>query len=542
MNFLKRLLTAPLIVVFILVIFTVPITQAIVELRKGKSVQALDLLEDLTITPFRNANAAYDLACRASLYTDSLAVKHVSTDSSQKSSDLLVDDAITNVEDLKKTVISKNRYITTDSLIPAVFRLDTLAARLARFATKLHAGAPAVEIAVDVSAMRAATDMLIKEYPKRSIIALPLLAIGGWRYILWNDRYLRPYEKELENSSAFAIAGRPLMQFLRYLLFRDLGEKGVLGTRGWFFYRPDVDFLVKPDVLDPRSIMVDPNDKKISEDPLRAIVRFKTQLQSAGIDLLMVIMPGKPSIYPDLLARGITVSAAGSISHSQRMMNDLRQAGVDVLDLFGPFAKERLRDAEAGDSLYLREDTHWKGRAVRLAARLLAERIKQYPWYRPGSTEYAVDSVTVDRIGDVAVMTTLPAEKVHRFYGGFIPEKTKCYQVYHITRDASGAVSERSLYKDDYRNSQVLLLGDSFSRIYQTDEPKSAGWIAHLAFELSQPIASLVNDGGASTLVRQSLARNPKLLKGKKLVIWEVVERDFRFGEDGWKDVAIAMQ
>ena len=56
-------------------------------------------------------------------------------------------------------------------------------------------------------------------------------------------------------------------------------------------------------------------------------------------------------------------------------------------------------------------------------------------------------------------------------------------------------------------------------------------------FDLSQPIASLVNDGGASTLVRRSLARNPRLLKGKKLVIWEVVERDFRFGEEGWKDV-----
>ena len=542
MNFLKRLLTAPLIVVFILVIFAVPITQAIVELHRGKGVQALDLLEDLMITPFRNANAMHDLACRASLYTDSLAAMHASADSSRESDDLLIDDAIANVEDLKKAVITRNRYITTDSLIPAVFRLDTLAARLARLSAELHAGAPPAAIVADVTVMRAATDMLMHEYPKRSIITLPLLAIGGWRYILWNDRYLRPYENELENSSVFAIAGRPVMQFLRYVLFRDLGDKGVLGTRGWFFYRPDVDFLVKPDVLDPRSIMVDPNDKKISVDPLGAIVRFKTQLQSAGIDLLMVIMPGKPSIYPDLLSQSIPVSAAGVLSHSQRMMNDLRQAGVEVLDLFGPFANERLHDAEAGDSLYLREDTHWKGRAVRLAARLLAGRIKQYPWYRPGSTEYAIDSVTVDRIGDVAVMTTLPAEKVRRFYGGFIPEKTRCYQVYRITRDSSGAVSERSLYKDDYRNSQVLLLGDSFSRIYQTDEPGSAGWIAHLAFELSQPIASLVNDGGASTLVRQSLARNPKLLKGKKLVVWEVVERDFRFGEDGWKNVAIAMQ
>jgi hypothetical protein len=541
MNFLKRLLSAPLIVVFIVVIFAIPVTQAIVELRKGKSVQAFDLIVDLTVTPYRNATTMHDLAVTASRYTDSLAAVSSSPDSSQ-SSDLLVDAAIATVEDLKKAIITKNRHIVTDSQIPAVFRLDSLSARLTAFGAQLHAGAPAADLAASIAALRTATDSLRRDYPKRSLFSLPILAIGGWRYILWNDHYLRPYEKELENSSVFATAGRPRMQYFRYMLFRDLGDKGVLGTRNWFYYRPDVDFLVKPDVRDPRSIAVDPNDKPLGDDPLAAIVRFKARLQTAGIDLLMVIMPGKPSIYPDLLTGGISADAAGSLSHSLRMISALRGAGVEVLDLFGPFAQERLRDAQENDSLYLHEDTHWKGRAVRLAARLLADRIKQYPWYRPGSTEYAIDSVSVDRTGDVAVMTTLSAQAVRRFYGGFTPEKTMCYQVYRITRSATGAVSERSLYKDDFRSSQILLLGDSFSRIYQTDEPRSAGWIAHCAFDLSQPIASLVNDGGASTLVRRSLARNPKLLVGKNLVVWEVVERDFRFGEEGWKDVNITIQ
>jgi hypothetical protein len=51
----------------------------------------------------------------------------------------------------------------------------------------------------------------------------------------------------------------------------------------------------------------------------------------------------------------------------------------------------------------------------------------------------------------------------------------------------------------------------------------------------------VVNDGGASTLARRSLARRIGLLKGKKLVVWEIVERDFRFGDDGWKDVALGV-
>jgi hypothetical protein len=83
------------------------------------------------------------------------------------------------------------------------------------------------------------------------------------------------------------------------------------------------------------------------------------------------------------------------------------------------------------------------------------------------------------------------------------------------------------------------VLGDSFSRIYQTDEPRSAGWISHLAKELGQPLASIVNDGGASTLVRKTLERKSSVLRGKKLVIWEIVERDFRYGADGWKNVKL---
>jgi hypothetical protein len=170
----------------------------------------------------------------------------------------------------------------------------------------------------------------------------------------------------------------------------------------------------------------------------------------------------------------------------------------------------------------------------------VAQRIKDYPWYRQGESEFAVDSIFVDRTGDVAVMTTLPLDKMRARSVSFAPEKTKCYQVYRVVHDEAGNQTGRTLYKDDFKNSPILLLGDSFSRIYQTDEPRGAGWIAHLALELSQPIASVVNDGGASTLVRYSLARRPNLLKGKKLVVWEIVERDFRYGDEGWKDVPLA--
>ncbi len=89
------------------------------------------------------------------------------------------------------------------------------------------------------------------------------------------------------------------------------------------------------------------------------------------------------------------------------------------------------------------------------------------------------------------------------------------------------------------RNPSVLILGDSFLRIYEEDEPESAGFIAHVARELGQPLTSIVNDGGASTMVRQELARRPTLLLNKRLVIWEFAERDIRYGTEGWRIVPL---
>ena len=89
-------------------------------------------------------------------------------------------------------------------------------------------------------------------------------------------------------------------------------------------------------------------------------------------------------------------------------------------------------------------------------------------------------------------------------------------------------------YKDGLEG-EVLVLGDSFMRIYQQDTPTAAGFIAHLAKELKQPMMSLVNDGGGSTLVREELAARPIFLQNKKVVVWEFVERDIGLGIKGWQ-------
>jgi hypothetical protein len=144
-----------------------------------------------------------------------------------------------------------------------------------------------------------------------------------------------------------------------------------------------------------------------------------------------------------------------------------------------------------------------------------------------GSTpgpRFSLKDTIVERWGDIAEMTKVPDRRKI-----WAAEKVDAHQVLDLAAEKP--------YQDDPA-SPVLWLGDSFSRIYQTDTPGSAGVIAHVAFHLNRPLASIVNDGGASTVVRQQLARGD-LLQGKKLVVWTFVERDLRFGSKGWALTAL---
>jgi hypothetical protein len=119
--------------------------------------------------------------------------------------------------------------------------------------------------------------------------------------------------------------------------------------------------------------------------------------------------------------------------------------------------------------------------------------------------------------------------------------------------------------------ASVLVLGDSFCRIYQLPEPPtlgelsaaaddsqqraadpgseqsgskrllpgSAGFLSLLMRELKAPVDYIVSDGGAATDVRKNLATNPEILEDKKVVLWEFVERDTGLGHAGWEEAPL---
>ena len=327
----------------------------------------------------------------------------------------------------------------------------------------------------------------------------------------------RAFDSDLENKCWLSHRLRPWVQYVQFLILKSAGDKALPGRAGWFFYRPAVQYLVQPW----------PHGSDGSRDNIfSAIVSFRDQLAKRGVRLLVVPVPNKASIYPEMLARRAARAKRPVNLKTLEIISRLRQVQVEVIDLSAVFSRARLGLLPGDDTkFYLSQDTHWSPEGVRLAAGTVADRILELKWAQKGSAGYSLKPVTITRYGDILEMMQAP--QIERL---FVPQWLNCTQVV----DAESG----ELYRDD-PNSEILIIGDSFLRIYSRDEPGAAGFIEHLAYELGLGLTSLVNDGGASTLVRQQLSRKPALLTGKKLVVWEFVERDIRFGTEGWQDVPL---
>ncbi len=293
---------------------------------------------------------------------------------------------------------------------------------------------------------------------------------------------------------------------------RDGGAKILVGRQGWLFYRPGVDDRVVRGA----------GQLPATNDPVTAVVTFRDVLAARGVQLLVVPAPDKESIYPDYLTGGVPAGQTMPSAAARQLMQRLAAAGVEYVDLFALFARER---AAAPAPLYLAQDSHWSPAGVDLAAQAVARRLIGLGWARPGSAAYRERAAPVERLGDLLRMSQ--SALIER---STAPEWVSAVQV--VDADSGRPYA-------DSPDSEILVLGDSFLRIYEQDEPRAGGFVARLAKQLQQPVTSLVNDGGASTLVRQELYRRPGLLHQKRVVIWEFVERDLRLGTEGWQPVPL---
>jgi hypothetical protein len=169
---------------------------------------------------------------------------------------------------------------------------------------------------------------------------------------------LRAYEQRLETESWLARQLRPWMQYAQFLLFNELGENAQAGLDGWFFYKPGVEYLTQRQPVSTHT-----------DDPVAAICHFRDQLAARGVHLVVMPAPNKESVYPERLShrakRLLNTLAvadanpspisppAGLCEHTRSLLRRLHEAGVEVVDLFDLFAREKSASATNGSpSLY----------------------------------------------------------------------------------------------------------------------------------------------------------------------------------------------
>ncbi|SHK89302.1 SGNH hydrolase-like domain-containing protein, acetyltransferase AlgX [Fibrobacter sp. UWT2] len=518
---MKKLYIAFIVVfaVLLLLPFTV---QTVADLRGQKRFVSLDIFKDVVYTPFKRESKMAESA--AKLNEAWFAARESIAGGAEVGESL--EGVVSALSDLEAVALTVNSYAELDTA-EADYKLlklaDTLVAALE--------DEPETFKMVD-STLKA----VVAEFGHFSVWRA---LCGIKHYGVWTSRYLRAFEDKVEDENALVLAFRPKYQLAVWNIFKDPGEKVVLGEGDgrWLFYRQDVEFLVQPSPLDVRSAKLD--------NPIQAILKFRDQLKAKGVELLVVITPGKPSIYPERLTGVDGLKLAG---HGKAILDSLASLGLNTVDLYTPLLAAKADDASLG-ALYLDDDTHWTPRGAELAAGEIAKKVNAMVDaglinIGEPSMDYVASDSLADRMGDIGEMSGLNkfnVFKVQQVTGHVVSQQEISEHMEAPTDSLSDSTVVRDTvktpFKDDFRKSKILILGDSFSRIYQTDAPVNAGWIAHFAKNISRPVASIVSDGGASTLVREKLARKAGVLKGKKLLIWEFVERDLRFGAEGWKTI-----
>jgi len=294
---------------------------------------------------------------------------------------------------------------------------------------------------------------------------------------------------------------------------------------GWLFFAAEVRFLSLGRFWGDEAPKVSRAHKPDLADPIPAIVDFQKQLKARGIDLLVVPVPPKAAIYPEKIVPGFKVGTDDAAPVLHRFYEELRAAGIEVLDLTPVFVQNR--DDKRG-GVFCKTDSHWSGFGCTLAAQAIAEGIRGKLTAPPPRKDYVSEWKESRINGDLVGLLPPDSPKPG-------PEKIA---VRSVSEKGTGtAVSPDA-------SSPVLLLGDSHTLVFHDFLAERAGLIDQLAQELGFPPDLIGTRGSGATPVRVSLYRhslkNPDYLAKKKIVVWCFAAREFTEATEGWARIPIA--
>ena len=318
------------------------------------------------------------------------------------------------------------------------------------------------------------------------------------------------YENSLEEESFLMRQALPPMQHftLKYL---GLGnEKVYPGRSGWLYYRPDVDYVTGQGFL--RASEVQRSAK--NSNPLPALIRFQKDLAARGIRLILLPVPVKPVIDSEFLSQS-PAPAPLQNSSFPTFLAELEKNGIEYLDPTpGMISAKQSQETPQ----FLKTDSHWTPETMEAVARQVAEKIRPHV---PANGNLRSEHLEIQNHGDLVAMLRLPDSS-----SLYPAESARITPV----RQPDGTDWQPS------PSAEILLLGDSFTNIYSTKDlgwGTSSGFAEHLSLALQMPVDRIAINAGGALTTRQTLARSPERLAGKKVVVYEFAVRDLAAGD--WK-------
>jgi hypothetical protein len=302
------------------------------------------------------------------------------------------------------------------------------------------------------------------------------------------------------------------------------GAAVIPGGDGWFFLSSDIRFLSVGQFWGPDAAKVSRAHKPESANPIPAIVDFHEQLKKRGIDLLLVPVPPKATIYPEKIFPDVDLHGETAAPFLARFYDELRQREIDVVDLAPVFLQNAA--SERGQ-VFCKTDSHWSGFGCVLTAQTIKEKIHEKLAGQPRknyTAEWKETTIKCD-LGDLAGPNTKKPE----------PEKIA---VRTISDKETGAATNPD------PNSPLLIIGDSHTLVFHDFLAEKSGLLDQLAYEIGFAPDLIGTRGSGATSVRVSLYRrarkDPDYLAKKKVIVWCFAAREFTEATEGWAKAPVA--
>lgn len=291
------------------------------------------------------------------------------------------------------------------------------------------------------------------------------------------------------------------------------GQMGVAGKGDWIYFRKSFDYMVGGDL----------GKQAKDKNAIPHLVDLKKYLADRNTNLIFVVVPNKEDIYYQHLPASMPDASTVMLNpYGRKILREVQEAGIEVIDLLPHLLSAKAQDGSSKESLYQHQDTHWTNRGLQIAANLIAERIKQFAWYKDTQAQqvaYTVRDTTFSRLGDI--VDKMP-ETDRTKYPAVTLEAQRVY------------TPEGNPTEPNNKTAPILLMGDSFTGVFELVDCKSAGVGSHIAAKTGLPVDIITSWGGGPLVRQKALRARMNDMASKRVVVYLMVARDLYDYAQSW--------